>query len=262
MTFNTITFDVDEGVARITLARPKQANTVNAEMSEELRQAAILCRDDSSVRAVLLSAQGSMFCGGGDLGAFARAGDKLPEIMAEMISDLHTAIHILSTMNAPVVVAVNGAALGGGLSLMLAGSLIIAADTSRFSVAYSGAGLTPDGGLTYNLPRAVGASRAEELMLTNRQLSAAEALEWGLVNQVVDETQLMEKAQQTVKRIAQGPTRAYGNIRRLLLNSFDASLEEQLKNEGDSMVEMARSKDGREGILAFTEKRRPAFKGV
>jgi 2-(1,2-epoxy-1,2-dihydrophenyl)acetyl-CoA isomerase len=262
MTFNAITFEVDEGVARITLARPKQANAFNAEMSAELHEAAILCRDDSAVRAVLLSAQGAMFCGGGDLGAFARAGDKLPEIMVEMISDLHAAIHILSTMNAPVVVAVNGAALGAGLSLVLAGSLIIAADTSGFSVAYSGAGLTPDGGLTYNLPRAVGSSRAEELMLTNRQLSAAEALEWGLVNQVVDEAELMEKAQQTVKRIAQGPTRAYGNIRRLLLNSFDASLEEQLKKEGDSMLEMGGSRDGREGILAFTEKRRPVFKGV
>lgn len=261
MSFKTINFAIEDGVAHIELNRPKSANTVDPALAAELLNVARQCESDESVRAVLLSGAGPIFCAGGDLAAFSSFGDELPSAMESMLKDFHPAVELLSTMSAPVITAVQGSAAGAGLSLVAASSFAVASSSARFVMAYTGAGLTPDGSSTYYLPRLIGLRRTEELMLTNRRLSAAEALDWGIVNQVVEESELMEKAQQLAARLAQGPTRAFGNVRRMLLDSFDSPLSEQLQREGESIVDMARSADGREGISAFLEKRRPVFSG-
>jgi 2-(1,2-epoxy-1,2-dihydrophenyl)acetyl-CoA isomerase len=262
MTYETIEFRIANGVAEIMLARPGQANTVTPQFSRELNEVAKVCEDDASIRAVLLyAADGPIFSAGGDLGGLAAAGDNIGVELAAMLADFHPAMQRLATMNAPLIVAVNGVAAGAGFSMVLAGSFIVATAKARFSMAYTGAGLTPDGSSTYFLPRIVGIRRAEELMLTNRQLSAQEALDWGIVNQLVEETELLEKARQTAQRIAKGPTQAFGNVRSLLMDSFDSTLDAQLEREAESILQAINSADGREGIKAFLEKRRPDFKG-
>ena len=261
MTFKCIKFDRQDGVAHIELIRPEKANAIDPTLSAELHEVAKQCSNDVETRAVLLSGAGPIFCAGGDLEAFAAFGAALPSAMEDMLQDFHPAIELLSAMNAPVITAVTGVAFGGRLSLVLASSFVVAASDARFSVAYTGAGLTPDGGATYYLPRIVGLRRAEEMMVTNRQLSAEEAMDWGIVNQVVETSDLMEKAQAMAARLAKGPTAAFGGVRRMLLQSFDNDLHSQLGLEGKSIVELAASKDGQEGIRAFSEKRRPVFTG-
>jgi len=261
MTYETIRFSVEDGVAQIVLARPKQANTVTIAFSEEFNDAVEKCKSDANVRAVLLSSEGPIFSAGGDLAGFAAYGEELPKKMQEMLASFHASLKTLSEMDAPLIVAVSGVAAGAGFSMVLSASMVLASAQARFTVAYTGAGLTPDGSSTFFLPKIVGLRRAEELMLTNRQLSAEEALDWGIVNQLTDETELLEKALKTAKRIAKGPTKAFGNVRRLLVSGFNAELAVQLDREGESIVDMTQTDDGKEGIAAFLEKRQPVFKG-
>jgi 2-(1,2-epoxy-1,2-dihydrophenyl)acetyl-CoA isomerase len=164
-------------------------------------------------------------------------------------------------MNAPVIAAVNGTAAGAGFSLALSADLVISVDSAKFVMAYTNAGLSPDGSSSYFLPRRVGDRRARELMLTNRVLTADEALDWGIVNQVVAEADLDETVGKLANKIAAGPTLAYGQVKALLNASFDNGLETQMELESRGIADMARSRDGKEGIQAFLAKRKPEFKG-
>ena len=259
--FSTIKLERDAGVAKLTLARPDAANSLNMEMSKELMQAAIELDEDPSLRAVLLTGEGKMFCAGGDLGPMKAAGDQASAYIKELASYLHLAISRFARMRAPIITAVNGTAAGAGFSMMCATDLAIAADSAKFTMAYTGAGLSPDGSSSYFLPRIIGQRRSFELMLTNRVLSAQEALDWGLVNQVVSLEELMPTAEKLVGKLAAGPTNSFGIVKRLLVNSAFDSLESQMEHETRGIAEAARSADGREGIAAFLEKRRPEFKG-
>lgn len=260
--FSTLRLERDGGVARLTLARPEAANAFDLTMGRELMQAAIEIDEDPGVRAVLLTAEGKMFCAGGDLGAMQAAGDSAPAYIKELASYLHLAISRFARMRAPIVAAVNGTAAGAGFSLMCATDLAIAADHAKLTMAYTGAGLSPDGSSSYFLPRIIGQRRSFELMLTNRVLTAAEALDWGLVNQVVPAEELMPAADQLVTRLASGPTQAYGVVKRLLATSANESLETQMEHETRGIADCARTADGREGIEAFLAKRKPSFKGA
>jgi 2-(1,2-epoxy-1,2-dihydrophenyl)acetyl-CoA isomerase len=261
MSFQTLSLAIDGGVAHITLDRPKNANTIDPPLAAELRSAAERLHADESVRAVLLSGNGPMFCAGGDLGAFAEFGDEIPKRLGAMIEDFHAAVETLSAMDAPLVVAAHGNVMGAGLSMVASASLAVAAEGTRFGMAYTGAGLTPDGSSTYHLPRIIGLRRAEELMLTNRIPTAEEAEKWGIVNQVVPESELLPKARKLADRLAQGPTRAFGRVRKLLLASSAQDLRGQLGLEAEQMTASAGGIDGREGIAAFVGKRAPAFSG-
>jgi len=261
MEYKTLLFDVRDHVAHITLNRPDAANSINDEMGKDLMHAALRCDEDPDIRAVLISGAGKIFSGGGDLKAFLSKGDQLPYHVKEITTYLHAAMSRLTRMDAPLVAAVHGAVAGAGMSIAIACDIVIAAETTRFTVAYTRAGLVPDGSSTYFLPRIVGLKRALELTLTNRIFSAQEALQWGLVTRVVPDNELLAQAKAIAVQLANGPTRAYGVSKRLLHSGWSETLETQMENESQAIANSARTQDAREGITAFLERRSPKYKG-
>jgi 2-(1,2-epoxy-1,2-dihydrophenyl)acetyl-CoA isomerase len=258
--YEALHLDVRANVARITLDRPP-ANAVDGRMARDLFDASLECDRRPDVRAVLLTGRGRMFSAGGDLGAFAEAGDAVGALLKEITTHLHAAISRFVRADAPIVAAVNGAAGGGGLSLVAACDLVVAGASASFTSAFTRAGLSPDGSSTWFLPRKVGLARALELTLTNRTLSAEEAREWGLVTRVVADDDLDGEAAALAERLAAGPTRAFGETRRLLLTATGESLETQMEHEAQAIARTAASADGQEGITAFLAKRPTAFRG-
>lgn len=258
--FKCILFDIKDGVARITLNRPETANVINLALTRELAQAALACDNDSSVKVVLITAAGRMFSAGGDLRAFAGFGDQAGHRLKELADELHKAISLFARMSAVVVVAVNGTAAGAGFSLSIAGDYVIAAESAKFTMAYTGVGLSPDGSSTYYMPRLIGLRRTQELMLTNRILTAREAADWGLVTRIVADETLQAEAAAIATQLAAGPAGAHASIKRLLLTTLRSGLEEQMEIEGRLIAEAGMSADGMEGIRAFAEKRKPRFR--
>ena len=260
MKFETLLFDVEDNVATITFNRADAANAMSPLMAKEFADAALLCDDDDEVRAVVLTGAGKMFCAGGDLGAFAKAGAGAKSLLKQMAGDLHMGLSRLARGRAPVIAAVNGTAAGAGFSLVMACDLAIAAESAVFTMAYTRAGLSPDGSSTYYMPRKIGDRRARELMLTNRVLTASEALDWGVVTEVVADDQVVGAARALAMKLASGPTLAFGAVKTLLNGTFDQSLESQMELEARSIAELAVSADGQEGIGAFLAKRKPKWK--
>jgi 2-(1,2-epoxy-1,2-dihydrophenyl)acetyl-CoA isomerase len=261
MPYDTLLFDMDSGVVRITLNRADAANALNLDLARELADVALRCDEDASVRAVVIGAAGRFFCSGGDLAAFRGAAEKMPSSIKEIATNLHTAISRFARMRAPVVMAIGGTAAGAGMSLACSGDLAVAGESVKFTMAYTRVGLTPDGSSTWFLPRLVGTRRFMELALLNRTLSAAEALEWGLVNRVVPDAEVDDTAAALARELAAGPTEAYGIAKQLALSTFVESLESQMELEGRGIADAARTADAREGVDAFFSKRKPAFKG-
>jgi 2-(1,2-epoxy-1,2-dihydrophenyl)acetyl-CoA isomerase len=257
-----VLFELRGHVAHITLNRPEAANAMNFELVKELEEASLRCDEDPGVRAVLLTGAGKMFCGGGDLKAFAaQPSAHLPAYLKRVTLHLHTAIHRFARMKAPVVVAVNGNAGGGGMSLALAGDIVLAGESTKFTMAYTRVGLTPDGSSTYFLPRLIGLRRTMELALTNRTLSAREAEQMGLITRVVPDSELQQQAEKIATDLSQGATRAFGGVKRLLYASATTPLDEQMEIETEWIADSARSWDAQEGIAAFLAKRPPKFNG-
>ncbi|MFO0449948.1 MAG: enoyl-CoA hydratase/isomerase family protein [Pseudomonadota bacterium] len=256
---STVTVAVENGIARVTLARPDVANTMNLQFGHDLLGAALKVESDPDVRAVILTGAGKNFCFGGDLRGMMGSGGDVAGYLRELTTHLHAAIVHFTRMDAPVIAAVNGTAAGAGLGLVLMADLAIAAAGAKFAPAYTGVGLTPDGSTSFLLPRAVGYKRAMEMFLTNRVLGADEALAWGLVNQVVPDEELAAAAQRLAERLAAGPVRAFGQVKRLLADA-EPGLEAQLAREGRTISRQGASAEGAEGIAAFLEKRKAAWK--
>ena len=252
--------EIRDGVAHVLLNRPDAMNTMDLALAQGLLEAARACHFDASVRAVLVRGAGRAFCAGGDLQSFSRSGEP-SRTLKELTTPLHAAISLLVRLDAPVVAAVHGSAAGAGLGLVLACDLAVAAESARFTMAYTAVGLSPDGSSSYFLPRLVGLRRALDLTLTNRALSAAEALDLGLVSQVAPDDALFDEAEALAARLAAGPTRAYGAAKRLLHQSLDTPLETQMEVEGRLISASGATADGREGIEAFLSKRPPKFRG-
>ena len=257
--FKHITFSQQAAIARITLNRPDAANGLDSLMASELKQAAKLCDDDPQIKVVILSAGGRFFCAGGDIKEMQSHGDAIGDAVKSLADDLHSAISTLSRMQAALIVAVNGVAAGAGFSLTLIGDIVIAAESASFTMAYTRAGLCPDGSSSYYLPRLVGLRRAQELMLTNRTLNAVEALEMGLVTQVVADDELTSQVDQIAENLASGARLSTAYVRKLLLASSVNDLETQMELEARLVAQCAVSPDGREGIQAFVDKRKPDF---
>ena len=260
MELRTIEADVVDGLATLTLARPDAGNGINRELAVELNEVTTAWSVDPGVRAVLLRGQGKTFCVGGDLKEFA-ARDDLPAHLTDVTTYFHAAISRLTHLHAPVVVAVQGSAAGGGFSLAVAGDLVLAGASSRFVLAYTAIGLSPDGGATWSLPRLVGLRRALDLTLTNRNLTAEEAVAEGIATRVVPDDQLADEALALARSLAAGPTGALGAAKRLLRAASGNDLEAQLALETQSLAAAGGSADGAEGIAAFLAKRSPGFHG-
>ena len=258
----TLRYSVTGSLARIELLRPDAANAINEALSRDLRTAVARCALDPAARALLITGDGSRFCAGGDLSLFAGTpGDALPALLDRMITDYHVALATLAALPLPVVCAVQGAAAGGGLGLLWASDLVIAADNAKFATGYSAIGLSPDGGNSWYLPRLVGPRRAAQMLLQNRVVSAAEALESGLVSEVVPLAELTGHATAVATALASGPTSALAAMRRLLRQSWTATLEEQFDAERRAIVAAAGTTDAVAGLAAFAAKRRPEFHG-
>lgn len=261
MSYETLLLEIASGVACLTLNRPEVGNALSPQMARELSEAAVRIDDDDAVRAVVITGSGKLFCAGGDLGVMASAGTGAKSVVKTMAGDLHMALSRLSRGNAPVIAAVNGTAGGAGMSLVMATDLAICASRAKFTMAYTNAGLTPDGSSTFFMPRKIGDRRTRELMLTNRVLDAAEAQAWGIVNEVVADDVVLTEAMALAAQLAAGPTLAFGATKALLNETFEHGLEAQMELESRAIATMAGTADGQEGITAFSQKRKPVFQG-
>lgn len=259
MADDLVPLTIDGAVARLTLNRPEAGNALDPALAAALRERAESLEGRADVRVVVVGAAGPMFCVGGDLAWMAEQGDDIAEPLHGLASDFHAAIEALRALDAPVIAAVGGVAAGGGMSLVCACDLSVAAASAKFTMAYTAAALSPDGGSTWFLPRLVGLRRATELMLTNRRLTAQEACDLGIVTSVVADDALEDEVGALAARLAAGPIDSYGATKRLLARSAAAPLSEQLAAEADSIAVRGAAANGREGIAAFLAKRPPSF---
>ena len=263
MSYDTVIWEQSAGAGRITLNRPDSLNAWTAQLGRDLKQAITVDAADPSVRAVLITGAGRGFSSGADLKeGFDAADDGFPDIRKELNELYHPIIAGVRTLEKPVVAAVNGPAVGIGASLAFACDLVLAAESAFFGLAFVNIGLMPDGGSTLFVPAAVGKARAFQMALLGERVPADRALDWGLVNQVFPNDRLMDEADTLVERLAGGPTRSYASSKRALNRMLYPDLEGQLDLEAELQHALARTRDFREGVQAFVEKRQPAFEGA
>ena len=263
MSYETVIWERDAGIGRITLNRPDTLNAWNEQLGRELKQVVTADAADASVRAVLITGAGRGFSSGADLKAGFRPHpeDGLPDIRAELHELYHPIIAAVRRLEKPVVAAVNGPAVGIGAALALACDLVLAARSAYFGLAFVNIGLMPDGGSTLFVPAAVGKARAFQMALLGERVPAERALEWGLVNFVYPDERLLEEADALARRLAGGPTRSYAGSKAALNRMLYPDLEAQLDLEAELQHALARTKDFQEGVSAFVEKRDAAFQG-
>ena len=260
MTYARITLAKDQGLATLTLNVPEKLNAVSRKMIAEIKDCWEKLAQDPSVRAVLLTGAGRGFCAGADLADPDResvGGDS----GSALDKFFNPVIRLMRGLPKPIVAAVNGPAAGVGMSFALAADIAVAARSATFLQAFARIGLLPDGGSTWFLPRLVGDQRARALAMLAPQISAAQAKDWGLIWDVVEDADLMKTATDIARRLADGPTLSLARIKEAMGRASGNDLSQQLDVERDFQRELGRSEDFREGVAAFLGKRKPAFKG-
>ncbi len=253
--------DAASGVATIRFDRPDVLNAIDLATARAFRAAVEAVTADPSVRCIVLTGAGRCFVAGGDLGAIGADLDAAANVVDGLLDALHPALTALRRAPAPVVAVVRGAAAGAGFSLVLAADVVVAGESAVFQIAYDKVGATPDCGGTWFLERKVGRTRAFELMLTGRRLSAAEAVALGVVTEMVADADLETRGRALAAAIAAGPTRAFGRFKSLIDAAPSRSLEDQLEAERAAFVAATATADFREGVTAFLAKRPPVFEG-
>ncbi|MCP3468713.1 enoyl-CoA hydratase-related protein [Bradyrhizobium sp. CCGUVB1N3] len=252
---------IENGLAHIDLAQPTRGNPIDGTFCREFGLAISELSERADVRAVLLSARGRLFSVGGDLMSLVSQGEALPATIKAWTADLHAAIARMVRMRAPVVASVHGNVAGGSVSLMAAADLVVMAETARISAAFSKIGFSPDSGSTTTVTRRIGVARARRFFLLGEALDAGTALSLGLVDFVVPDDAVQSEALRIARELAAGPTEAFGAIKRLFSQTSDRSFESQLEEEAQTLAAISRTADAREGVRAFTEKRKPVFEG-
>ena len=262
MSYSNIEFETSKGVAILRLNRPDSLNSFTAEMHGEVREALTDAAGDKGVRAVLLTGNGRGFCAGQDLNDRAVApGEAMPDLGDSVENYYNPLIRLLTTMEKPVICAVNGVAAGAGANIALACDIVIAARSASFIESFSRLGLIPDSGGTWILPRLVGMARARGLAMLGPKVSAEQAEAWGMIWQVVDDEELMATALGLAEQMATQPTRGFAFTKRALAASAANTLDAQLELEKELMRAAGRTHDYQEGVKAFLEKRQPNYKG-
>lgn len=257
-----VLFIRDGSIARITLNRPEVGNAIDLRLARALLEAAICCETDVSVRCVVVTGNGKLFCTGGDVALMQSAGDQLPKTLSELITTFHMAVTRLAQMPKPLLMLVNGPAAGAGMSLALLGDVVLSARSAHYTAAYGAIGLTADGGLSWLLPRLVGLRKAQEIILTNRRIKRDDAEAIGLVTRIVDDEVLATEGEAIAGYLADAPTAAFGASRALLRQSFEGAFETQLDRELRSMTAAAGAAEAKEGLAAFFGKRAANFREV
>ena len=260
--YETLTLEVGDGLAVVTLDRPDAGNSMIGPFFDDFATLADeLTVRGPEIRAVLVRSTGRFFSVGGDVGMFAERIDDLPAAVLAGTRAMHPALARLARLNAPIVAAVQGTAMGGAVAMLSTFDLLVSARSAKFGAAYSQLGFSLDLGASYGLASRMGISRARRFLLLGELLSAEDAQRVGLVDEVVDDDALDDTALAMARRLASGPTRAYGEVRRLLAQSLRTPFETQLEEEAHGLARSGASRDGREGVTAFMEKRPPVFRG-
>jgi 2-(1,2-epoxy-1,2-dihydrophenyl)acetyl-CoA isomerase len=247
-------------ITRLVLNRPAAYNALDAEMVEALAERLTALTGDARVRGVVITGAGKAFCSGGDLRWVTAHPQGASGAFHALAARFHLAVLEIRRMAKPVVAAVNGVAAGGGFSLALACDFRVMAESAVLRQAYTSNGLSIDGGGTFALPRLVGYARAMEIVAFDAPIPARQALEWGLATKVAADGKAVEEAVALAERIASGSLHSYGLSKRLLGDAFDTPLEAQLERERAALAACGAHADGQEGIRAFVEKRKPAFR--
>lgn len=261
MSYESIELTVSDGLARLTINQPELGNPFNAIFCAEVGAVANELATRRDVRAVLLTAKGKFFSVGGDIQMFSQNLDVLPGKIREWTAGLHMGLARLARLDAPIVAAVHATAMGGAVALVANCDLVYAGTSARFGAAYSQIGYSCDAGASFGLASRMGLARARRFLLLAEMLKAEEAAQAGLVDYLVDDASLMAEAEKAAIKLSQGPTRAYGELRRVFSRALGQPFEAQLEDEAQGLSRVAASADAREGILAFVEKRKPKFQG-
>ncbi len=262
MIYENILFEVNDGVAVLTLSRPASLNSFTAAMHVEVRDTLQRVKGDRTLRCLVLTGSGRGFCAGQDLSDRAVAPGEQPPDLGESLGKYYNPlVRTLATLEKPVICAVNGVAAGAGVNIALACDIVIAARSAQFIQGFSKIGLVPDCGGTWMLPRLVGRARANGLAMLNPTLSAEQAQRWGMIWQVVDDDRLMEEVMEMARHLAAQPTKGLGLTKRAFNASGGNSFEEQLALEREVQTIAGNSRDYREGVAAFLEKRTPRYMG-
>ena len=259
---DVLSVEIRDGVGIVTLNRPDSLNAVTPELARALADTLTAVPDDGSVRTIMITGAGKSFCSGGDVRAMAAALDQDPKrFFHDLTADLHRITLALLHAKVPTIAAVHGPAAGFGFGLALSCDLVIASDRATFSMAHGQVAQVPDGGGWYMLPRVIGRKRALDLYLTRKELDAERAQEWGIVTEILPNSNFREVALGFAREIAAGPTLAYQHAKRRLGEGWNQTLEEYLEEQQRVIVELGGSADFREGVRAFLERRRPVFRG-
>ncbi len=257
----SVTLNVVGGVAKLVLNRPEFGNAINEALGDAFRSAIDIIAEDSSVRAVLLTGAGKMFCVGGDIGMLGDVGKGLSSHMQRTVRPMHDALMKLRHLPVPVVCAMNGPAGGGGVGVALCADIVLAAESMKIKAGYSAIGLTPDFGVSWFLTRLLGPVRAKEMLFVNRPLDAHECLRLGIINAVYPDADLVVEADALVRLLAEGPTGALAEIKGLVESAMTVPLNEQMTLERTRIISASAARDCQEGVRAFLEKRPPVFAG-
>lgn len=252
---------VENGLAHVSLSAPERHNAIDPAWVAALAEAVDAIAVDAAVRAVLITAEGTSFTVGGDLEHFTREVDRMDDELGAMIRPFHRTLAKLGDLPVPIVCAAQGPTAGGGLGLLWCADIVLVADTVKLAAGFPLLALSGDGGSGWALPRLVGLRRAQQFIMGGKVLSAADAVEWGIATEVVPAAELADRALAEGRRLAAGPTVAYGHMRRLLRGSSSVTWAEHLTRELEAITACGATADAREGVTAFTDRRRPAFVG-
>jgi 2-(1,2-epoxy-1,2-dihydrophenyl)acetyl-CoA isomerase len=260
----SITLEMQGGLAVVTLAQGPRGNPFDGDFTRDFKTIAAALwdrHDDGGLRAVLLRADGANFSYGGDLKSFHPVRDRLGPLVREWTGNLHMGLQRFWQLPVPVVVAVQGFAMGGGVALLAGADVVVAAESARFGSAFAQLGFSCDSGSSVTLTARMGPARARRFVMLAEVLSSSEAQQAGLVDRVVAEDKLQDEAAALARKLADGPTLAYGEIKRLFMRAGAAQLTAQLEDEALTLARVAGSADAQEGIAAMAERRKPSFKG-